>query len=82
MKNVTIAAVLAATLAVTPLFAAENSPPLSPGKPAGVKKAQDADNNTLWWVLGGAAAAGIIAAAASGGSSYTAPAAVTTATST
>ena len=64
-----IAATVAASFFATNLLAAETAAPLPTGKPAGVKKAQDADTSTLWWVLGGAVAVGAIAAAASGGNS-------------
>ena len=62
-----IAIAVAGSLLATNLLAAETGA-LPAGKPAGVHKAQDADN-TVWWLAGGLAAAGIIVAAASGGSS-------------
>jgi hypothetical protein len=66
-----IAATVAATLFATNLLAAEAVAPLPAGKPAGVQKAQDADN-TVWWIVGlGAVAAGI-AIVASGNSSTSA----------
>ena len=53
-------ALVATTLLVTSAFAATDSVApsasngaLAPGKPAGVQKAQGADN-TIWWVLGAA----------------------------
>jgi hypothetical protein len=53
-----VAATVAATLIATSALAAVTSP-LPSGKPAGVKKAQEADN-TVWWVVGlGAVAAGV-----------------------
>ena len=71
-----IAATVVASLFATNLLAAEAVAPLAAGQPAGVKKAQDADN-TLWWVLGGAAAVTVIAVVASDNGSDT-PAATTT----
>ncbi len=65
------AAILASSLVVSSAFAATNAPakdaaaPLPPGKPAGVKKAQAADN-TLMLVLGLGVVAGGIALVASG----------------
>jgi len=61
------AAVLASSLIVSSAFAATNAAaPLAPGKPAGVKKAQAADN-TMLMVLGLGVVAGGIALVASGG---------------
>jgi len=61
--------VIAIGLASAPMASAE---PLSPGKPAGVHKAQM--GNTEWFVFGGLAALGIgIAIATSGGRSSNAP---------
>jgi hypothetical protein len=79
MKRTCTAALLVATLVVTPLFAAENAPPLAPGKPAGTRKAQDEDNTLLYIALGGAAAVGI-GLLASGGSDH--PAAASTPSTT
>ena len=60
------AAVLASSLIVSSAFAATNAAaPLAPGKPAGVKKAQAADN-TMLMVLGLGVVAGGIALVASG----------------
>ena len=54
-----VAATVVATMIATSALAAVTASPLPPGKPAGVKKAQDADN-TVWWVVGlGAVAAGV-----------------------
>jgi hypothetical protein len=70
-------AALAASLITTNLYAADATAPLAPGKAAGVHKAQDASDDTLWWLLGGAAVVAIIAvAASSGGNSSTPTAAV------
>ena len=63
-----ITATVAASLFATNLLAAEAVAPLAPGKPAGVQKAQDADN-TVWWIVGGAVIVGVIATVASGGRS-------------
>jgi hypothetical protein len=61
--------VIAIGLASATMATAE---PLSPGKPAGVRKAQM--GNTEWFVFGGLAALGIgIAIATSGGRSSNAP---------
>jgi hypothetical protein len=60
------AAILASSLIVSSAFAATNAAaPLAPGKPAGVKKAQAADN-TMLMVLGLGIVAGGIALVASG----------------
>jgi hypothetical protein len=60
------ATVLASSLLVSSAFAATNAAaPLAPGKPAGVKQAQAADN-TLLMVLGLGVVAGGIALVASG----------------
>ena len=69
------AAILAASLLVTNAFAAET---LTPGKPAGVKKAQMENNNALL-IIGGIGLAGLgigLAASQNGGG----PTTVTTAT--
>lgn len=59
----TIAAAIAATMLVTPVFAAEQGA-LDSGKPAGVKQASIEAGGVLLWV-GILAAAGAIAAIAS-----------------
>jgi hypothetical protein len=60
------AAILASSLIVSSAFAATDaSIPLAPGKPAGVKQAQERDN-TLMMVLGLGVVAGGIALVASG----------------
>jgi hypothetical protein len=61
------AAILASSLIVSSAFAATDAAaPLAPGKPAGVKQAQAADN-TLLIVLGLGVVAGGISLVASGG---------------
>jgi hypothetical protein len=62
------AAIVASSLIVSSAFAAtDTAGPLAPGKPAGVKQAQDTDN-TLLIVLGlGVVAGGIALVASSGG---------------
>jgi hypothetical protein len=51
------AVIAAASLLATTAMAA---PPLAPGKPAGLRQAQDADDNTVLYIIGiGAVAAGI-----------------------
>ncbi|MES2256291.1 MAG: hypothetical protein V4559_14780 [Pseudomonadota bacterium] len=75
------AAILASSLIVSSAFAATNvAAPLAPGKPAGVKQAQAADN-TLLMVLGLGVVAGGIALVASGGGNDN-PAAGTATTTT
>ena len=60
------AAIVASSLVVSSAFAAtDTAAPLAPGKPAGVKQAQAADN-TLLMVLGLGVVAGGIALVASG----------------
>jgi hypothetical protein len=58
--RVLIAAVLVGTLSSTNLMAADINGPLTPGKAAGVKKAQIM-HDKLWRITLGAAAVGIIA---------------------
>jgi hypothetical protein len=83
MRNF-IAAIAAASLLTTSAIAAA---PLAPGKPAGLKKAQDADDNTVLYIIGiGAVAAGIAILASdsndnNGGSTVTPPTTTTTTTS-
>ena len=64
-----VVATLAASFFATNLLAAKAVVPLPAGKPAGVKQAQDAGDDTIWWIVGGAAAVGVIAAVASSGGS-------------
>jgi hypothetical protein len=65
---------LAATLFAGSAFAATDATgPLAPGKPAGVKKAQDVDTATLLWVVGGGLVVGGIALAASSGGNDNTP---------
>jgi hypothetical protein len=52
------AAVVALSLSATSLFAADV--PLAPGKPAGVKQAQEFERSELWWVFGGVAVFGVV----------------------
>lgn len=75
------AALLASSLIVSSAYAATDAnAPLTAGKPAGVKQAQEMDN-TLLLVLGvGVVAAGIALVAS--GNGHTAPSAVTTTTTT
>jgi hypothetical protein len=56
--------------------------PLSPGVPAGVKRAQESDNTLLYVLLGAGAIAGIAIAASSGGGGAAAPASGGTTTTT
>jgi hypothetical protein len=65
---------LAATVFATSAFAATDSAgPLAPGKPAGIKKAQDVDAATLLWIVGGGLVVGGIALAASSGGGNNTP---------
>ena len=76
------AAILASSLVISSAFAATNAAsPLAPGKPAGVKKAQAADN-TMLIVLGLGVVAGGIALVASGGGNDKVVTATTTTTGT
>jgi hypothetical protein len=52
--------------------------PLSPGAPAGVKRAQESDSVVLYAVLGVGAIAGFVVALTSGSNSGPAPSAPTT----
>lgn len=55
-----VAATVAATMIATSAFAATEGSALAPGKPAGVKHAQDMSDTTVWWLVGlGVVAAGI-----------------------
>jgi len=67
-------ALLAATLIVSSAFAATDSVgPLAPGKPAGVKTAQDVDTAMLLWIAAGGLVIGGIALAVSNNSSNNTP---------
>jgi hypothetical protein len=69
MRNF-VAATLAATLiASSALAATDSGAPLPSGKPAGVTKAQDTPDNTIWYVVAGAIIIGGIALVASNGNS-------------
>lgn len=67
--RVLIAAITAASLLASSAFAATG--PLAPGKPAGVQKAQAAENTTLLWVLGAGLVIGGIALVATNGGDNT-----------
>jgi hypothetical protein len=85
IMRIFIAAMVAASLFATNLFAADATGPLAPGKPAGVKSAQDAedDHTILWLAVGAGALAGLIALTTKGSSSApAAAAAATTSTAT
>ena len=60
-----VSSVLALALSVSTAMAADVAA-LSPGAPAGVKRAQEEDNTVLFVALGAAAIAGIALAASSG----------------
>jgi hypothetical protein len=72
---------LALTLATSTALAADVGP-LSPGAPAGVKRAQTSDNTILYIAGGAAIIAGIAIAASSGDDAAPTPAPPTTTTST
>jgi hypothetical protein len=67
--RIAIAGLMAASLCITPVLAADAAGPLAAGKPAGVKKAQamDEGNTILYIVGGGAIIAGIVLLANNGG---------------
>jgi hypothetical protein len=72
IMRVIVAAVLAVTLSATSLWAADTAAPLAPGKPAGVKKAQDMGD--LGWLLVGAGAiVGVVIIASNSGGAYITP---------
>ena len=78
-----VSAVLATALLASNALAESTAAPLSPGKPAGVKAAQMALDNTVWIALGvGVVAAGIAIAATSGSSKKAAATTTTTTTTT
>ncbi len=66
-----VAATMAATIIASSAFAAADVGTLPAGKPAGVKKAQGTEDNTVWWLVGLGVAAGGIALIASGDSDAT-----------
>jgi hypothetical protein len=72
---------LALALSTSTVLAADIGP-LSPGAPAGVKRAQMDDNTILYVALGAAIIAGIVVAATSGDDSPANPAPPTTTTTT
>jgi hypothetical protein len=83
MRNF-VAATMAATLIATSAIAATtNGNSLAPGKPAGVKHAQDMSDNTVWWLVGlGVVAAGIaLVASGSNNNALTSGTVATTASS-
>ncbi|HTF42866.1 MAG TPA: hypothetical protein VK641_03150 [Terriglobales bacterium] len=72
---------MALALSTSTVLAADIGP-LSPGAPAGVKRAQMDDNTILYVALGAAIIAGIVVAATSGDDSPANPAPPTTTTTT
>jgi hypothetical protein len=62
-----LSAALATALFASSAFAEDAGAPLSPGKPAGVKQAQDQDNTLIILVGVGLIAGGIAILASSGG---------------
>ena len=66
------AALLATTMIVSSAFAATDTVgPLTPGKPAGVQKAQMDDSTLLWIVGAGLVIGGIVLVASGSGNSST-----------
>ena len=65
------AALLATTMFVTSAFAADSVGPLTPGKPAGVQKAQAGDTTLLWLIGAGLVVGGIILVASNNGGNST-----------
>ena len=76
-----ISSFLALALSTSAVLAADGTP-LSPGAPAGVKRAQMEGNTLLYVAIGAAAIAGIAIAASSGDDASPTPAPPTTTTST
>lgn len=80
--RILIASALSMTLLVSGAMAAGTSGPLAPGKPAGVRQAQDTDTTALV-VIGGIVAAGVaIGLATSSSGNPGGPVALTTTPST
>lgn len=78
-----VSAILATALFTSNALAGSTTAPLSPGKPAGVKAAQMALDNTMLIAIGvGVVAAGIAIAATSGGHKAAVAAGGTTTTTT
>ena len=77
-----VSTVLATALFASNALAGSTSVPLSPGKPAGVKAAQMALDNTVLIAVGVGVVAAGIAIAATSGSSHKAAATTTTTTTT
>jgi hypothetical protein len=65
------AALLATTMIVSSAFAADSVGPLTPGKPAGVQKAQAGDTTLLWLIGAGLVVGGIILVASNNGGNST-----------
>ena len=76
-----ISSVLALALASSAALAADTAP-LTPGAPAGVKRAQESDNTLLYVGLGAAAIAVIVIAATGDDDTPVTPAPPTTTTTT
>jgi hypothetical protein len=77
MKRALIAMAVATSFFATNLLAAEATGTLAPGKPSGVKKAQDWDMQTLG-IFGGLALAGILVGLSTGQSNKSQPVNATT----
>ena len=65
------AALLATTMIVSSAFAADSVGPLTPGKPAGVQKAQAGDTTLLWLIGAGLVVGGIALVASNNGGNST-----------
>jgi hypothetical protein len=57
--RVLIASALSMTLLVSGAMAADSVGPLAPGKPAGIKRAQEGDNTTALIIITGIVVAGV-----------------------
>jgi len=83
MRNFVAAAVAATMIATSALAATDPGAPLPSGKPAGITKAQDNDNNTVWYIVaGGLIIAGIALVASNGNSTLVTGVTSTASTST
>ena len=70
MKNLVSSALAVLLLSAMPAYAG-NTPPLMPGKPAGVHQAELGGDIVLWTLVGAAVIAGLVLAANNGGATAT-----------
>jgi len=82
MRNFVAATVAATLIATSALAATDPGAPLPSGKPAGVTKAQDTQDNTIWYVVAGGLIIAGIALVASNGNSTLVTGTTSTSTST